>query len=121
MQGLKTLFFAGILTALYLYSNRIYGQPGQNGVEEMSPDFRFTLQLCDSSESPRCDHFKCLSMTVYSTINDSLVDKLYFCSDQDSLFTENFLMIGDYNFDGIFCKLIFNFSQSENILKFVLH
>ena len=26
--------------------------------------------------------------------------KLYFCSDQDSLFTENFLEINDYNFDG---------------------
>lgn len=100
MQGLKRLFFAGILTALYLFSNRIYGQPGQNGVEEMSSDFRFELQLCDSSESSRCDHFKCLSVAVYSTINDSLIDNLYFCSEQDSLFTENFLMIGDYNFDG---------------------
>jgi hypothetical protein len=39
-------------------------------------------------------------MTVYSKMNDSLIDKLYFCSDQDSLFIENFLQIGDYNFDG---------------------
>jgi hypothetical protein len=37
---------------------------------------------------------------VYSTINDSLIDKLYFCSDQDSLYADNFLQIGDYNFDG---------------------
>jgi hypothetical protein len=100
MQDLKTVFFAGLLAVFFLYSNRIYGQPGQNGVEEMSSDFRFELQLCDSSESSRCDHFKCLSITVSSTINDSLIDKLYFCSEQDSLFAENFLQIGDYNFDG---------------------
>jgi hypothetical protein len=41
-----------------------------------------------------------LSITVSSTINDSLIDKLYFCSEQDSLFFENFLQIDDYNFDG---------------------
>jgi len=98
--GLKTVFFAGILTAFFLYSNRIYCQPGHNGVEEISSDFRFKLQLCDTSESSRCNHFKCLSITVYSTINDSLIDKLYFCSDQDSLYADNFLQIGDYNFDG---------------------
>ena len=78
----------------------MYSQPGQNGVEEMSSDFRFELQLCDSPEYSRCNNAKCLSMTVYSTINDFLIDNLYFCSDQDSLFTENFLLIGDYNFDG---------------------
>lgn len=39
-------------------------------------------------------------MNVYSISNDSLIDKLYFCSDQDSLFAENFLQINDYNFDG---------------------
>jgi hypothetical protein len=100
VQGLKRLFFAVILAAFFLYSNRIYSMPVQNGVEATSSDFRFDLQLCDSSESSRCSNFKCLSMFVYSTINDSLIDKLYFCSDQDSLFTANFLLIGDYNFDG---------------------
>jgi hypothetical protein len=100
VQGLKTLFFAGILTALYLFSNRINGQSGHNGVEEISSDFRFELQLCDSSESSSCKNFKRLSMSVYLTINDSLIDKLYFCSDQDNLYAENFLQIGDYNFDG---------------------
>jgi hypothetical protein len=78
VQGLKTLFFAGILTALYLFSNRINGQSGHNGVEEISSDFRFELQLCDSSESSSCKNFKRLSMSVYLTINDSLIDKLYF-------------------------------------------
>lgn len=100
MQGVKTLFFAGIFTAFFLCSNRIYSQHGQNGIEVMSSDFRFELQSCDSSESSRCNNFKCLSMNVYSTINDTLIDNLYFCSDLDSLFTENFLLIGDYNFDG---------------------
>ena len=100
MQGLKTIFFAGILTAFFLYSNKIYSQPGQNGVEEKSLDFRFVLQLCETPESSRCNNFKCLSINVYSIINDYMIDKLYFCSEQDSLFAENFLQIGDYNFDG---------------------
>jgi hypothetical protein len=39
-------------------------------------------------------------MTVYSITNDSSVLKLYFCSEGDSLFPENFLEINDYNFDG---------------------
>jgi hypothetical protein len=39
-------------------------------------------------------------MSVYSAVNDSLIDKLYFCSEQDSLFNENFLETSDYNFDG---------------------
>jgi hypothetical protein len=37
---------------------------------------------------------------VHSAIHDSLIDQLYFCSDQDSLFNEHFLQIGDCNFDG---------------------
>lgn len=100
MQGLKTALIAGLFAVFFLYSNRIYSQPGLNGVEEKSLDFRFVLQLCETPESSRCNDFKCLSMSVYSTITDSLIDKLYFCSDRDSLFTEKFLQIGDYNFDG---------------------
>lgn len=100
MQGLKTVFFAGLFAISLLYSNRIYSQHDLKGVEEISLDFRFILQLCDTTESSSCNNSKCLSMTVYSTVNDSLVDKLYFCSDQDSLFVENFLQINDYNFDG---------------------
>lgn len=58
------------------------------------------MELCDPSESSRCVNSECFSMTVYSKTNDSLVLKLYFCSDGDSLFAENFLEIDDYNFDG---------------------
>lgn len=100
MQGLKKVFFTVIFAVFFLYSNCIVSQHTLKVVEKKSSDFRFELQLCDSSESSGCDHFKCLSMSVYATINDSLIDNLYLCSDQDSLFTENFLMIGDYNFDG---------------------
>lgn len=100
MQGLKTLFFAVIIIAFFLHSNRIYSQPGRIDVEEMSSDFLFELQLCDSSKSFSCINSKCVSLTVYSTIYDTLIDKLYFCSDEDSLYTENFLQIEDYNFDG---------------------
>lgn len=100
MQGLKTVFFAGLLNVFLLYPNRIYSQRGLNGIEKMTSDFRFILQLCDTSESSRCYNSKCFSMTVYSTTNDSPVVKLYFCSDKDSLFAENFLETNDYNFDG---------------------
>jgi hypothetical protein len=100
VQGLKTVFFAGLLAVFFLFSNRIYSQVGLSSVEELSMDFRFVLQLIDTSESSRCNNFNYLSITVYSTINDSLIDKLYFCSEQDSLFAENFLQIGDFNFDG---------------------
>jgi len=97
---LKTLFFAGLLAVFMLYSNRIYSQYDLITVEKLSSDFRFVLQLCHTSEFARCNNSKCSSMSVYSKINDSLMMKLYFCSDQDSLFTENFLEINDYNFDG---------------------
>ena len=97
---MKTLFFAGLLAVFMLYFNRIYCQYDLNRVEKLSSDFRFVLQLCHTSESVRCNNSKCSSMSVYSRVNDSLMMKLYFCSDQDSLFTENFLEINDYNFDG---------------------
>lgn len=85
---------------MLLYSNRIYSQGELNGFEKMSSDFRFIMELCDPSESSRCVNSECFSMTVYSKTNDSAVLKLYFCSDGDSLFAENFLEIDDYNFDG---------------------
>lgn len=97
---MKTGFFAGLLAVSLLYSNRIYSQGDLNGFEKMSSDFRFILQLCDTSESSRCKHSKCFCMTVYSTTSDSPLNKLYFCSDRDSIFDENFLQINDYNFDG---------------------
>jgi hypothetical protein len=100
VQGLKTAFFAGLFAVFFLYPNRMYSQPNLRGVEQKGPDFRFVLQICDTSESSRCNDFKCLSMSVYSTITDSFIDKIPFCSDVDSLFTEKFLQIGDYNFDG---------------------
>jgi hypothetical protein len=58
------------------------------------------MELCDPSESSRCANSECFSMTVHSITNDSSVLKLYFCSEGDSLFPENFLEINDYNFDG---------------------
>lgn len=97
---MKTLFFTGLLAVFMLYSNRIYSQYDLNGVEAVSLDFRFVLQLCHTSDSARCNNSKCSSMSVYSAVNDSLMMKLYFCSDRDSLFDENFLQINDYNFDG---------------------
>jgi len=97
---MKTLFFAGLLAVFMLYSNQIYSQNDLNGVEKLSSDFRFVLQLCHTSESARCNNSKCSFMSVYSKVNDSLMMKLYFYSDQDSLFTDNFLEINDYNFDG---------------------
>lgn len=97
---MKTVFFAGLFAVFLLYSNRIYSQHALNAVEKLSSDFRFVLQLCNTSESARCNNSKCSSMSVYSAVNDSLMMKLYFCSYQDSLFTENFLEINDYNFDG---------------------
>lgn len=100
MPALKTVFFAGLLVIILLYPNRIYSQRGLSGFDKMSSDFRFVLQLCHTPESARCNNSKCSSMSVYSTVNDSLMMKLYFCSDQDSLFDENFLQIDDYNFDG---------------------
>ena len=100
MQGLKTIFFAVLLAVSLLFPNRIYCQRGLIGIEKMCLDFRFNLQLCDTSEASRCNNSKFLCMNVYSISNDSLIDKLYFCSDQDSLFAENFLQINDYNFDG---------------------
>jgi len=100
VQPLKILVFARLLALYLLYSNNIYSQNGLNGIEKMSSDFRFILKLCHTSESARCNNSKCFSTSVYSTVNDSLMMKLYFCSDQDSLFDENFLQIDDYNFDG---------------------
>jgi hypothetical protein len=97
---LKTVFFIGLIAQCLLYSNRIYSQGELNGFEKMSSDFRFIMELCDPSESSRCVNSECFSMTVYSITNDSAVLKLYFCSDGDSLFAENFLEIDDYNFDG---------------------
>lgn len=100
MTLLKTVFFAGLLVIFLLYSNKIYSQGELNGFEKMSSDFRFIMELCDPSESSRCVNSECFSMTVYSKTNDSSVLKLYFCSEGDSLFPENFLEINDYNFDG---------------------
>lgn len=100
MTTLKTLFFAGVLVIFLLYPNRTYSQLGLNSIEKLSLDFRFVLQLCHTSESARCNNSKCSSLSVYSTVNDTLMMKLYFCSDQDSLFDEKFLQIDDYNFDG---------------------
>lgn len=100
MQGLKTVLFIGLLAAFLLNSSRVYSQPGLSYFEELNLDFRFILQLCDTSESSRCNNSKCSSMSVYSTVDDSLIIQLYFCSEPDSLFTENFLEISDYNFDG---------------------
>ena len=97
---MKTVFFAGLFAVFLLYSNRIYSQHALNSVEKLGSDFRFALQLCHTSESARCNNSKCSSLSVHSIVNDSLMMKLYFCSDQDSLFTENFLEINDYNFDG---------------------
>ena len=100
MKGLKTIFFLVQLAVLFLSSSKIHSQRDLNGIEKMSLHFRFNLQLCDSSDSSRCFNSKCVFITVYSTTNDSLLDKLYFCSYRDSLFAENFLEINDYNFDG---------------------
>lgn len=83
-----------------LFSNRIYSQRYLYSVEEMSLDFRFFLKLCDTPESSSCKNSNCFSMSVYSIVNDSLIMKLYFCSDHDSTFAEKFLEINDYNFDG---------------------
>lgn len=100
MKGMKTAIFTGLLALFFLSSNRIYCQRNFNGVEKTSLDFRFILQSCDSSEFSRCNNFKGLSITVYSIINDSLIDKLYFRSDPDSFSSEDFLQINDFNFDG---------------------
>ena len=100
MQGLKKVFVAVILTALYILPIRTYGQPSHNDIEEMRSDFRFIMQLGDSSESAHCGNSKRLSISVYTKTNDSLIDKLYFCSALDSLYAEDFLQVGDFNFDG---------------------
>lgn len=100
MTPLKILFFAGLLALFMLYPKRIYSQYDLNGVEKLSSDFRFVLQLCHTSESARCNNSKCSYMSVYSAVYDSLIMNLYFCSYQDSLFDEKFLQIDDYNFDG---------------------
>lgn len=97
---MKTLLFAGILTLIQLYSNELYGQHGHNEVEKISSDFRFELQRCDDTEASICKNFKCSSISVYLTLKDSLIDRLYFCLDQDILSTYHFLQVGDYNFDG---------------------
>lgn len=100
MARFKTVFFAGLFAQFMLYSNRIYCQHAIKGVEKISLDYRFVFQLCEISESARCNNSKCSSLSVYSKVNDSLMMNLYFCSDRDSLFDENFLQIDDYNFDG---------------------
>jgi hypothetical protein len=100
MKGFETIFKVATILALFLNVNRVCSQNDQDRIVKVSWDFRFELQMDVSSESSLCRNSKRISINVYATTNDSLIDKHYFCSEQDRLFTENFLEIGDYNFDG---------------------
>lgn len=78
----------------------MYCRHALQGIEKRSSDFRFVLQLCDTSESLGCNNSECYSISVYSITNDSPIIKLHFCAAQDSIFADNFMATGDYNFDG---------------------
>ena len=103
IQILKTLKFilsTSHLALFFLYQHISLGQSEMKRVKKLGADFEFVMQLCNDSESRGCSNAPCLSMRIYSTNHDSLIDQIFICSDFDSLFSEQFLQIDDYNFDG---------------------